>query len=211
MGREAEGDGVAHPGVLHGLDTGGQVTDFAGSELVAGGQAGGAHVAYFYQGELSAGGHQADGVARLDRAFKHTDIDDDALVAVVDAVKDQRFQGGIRVAGGGGDVGDHPLQHLVDVQAGLGRDPGRIQAGQTDHIFDLLGDLLRVGAGQVDLVQDGYQLQVVLQSHVGVGQGLGFHALGGVHYQDSALTGGQAAGDLVGKVHMARVSIRLKS
>ena len=44
----------------------------------------------------------------------------------------------------------------------------------------------------------------MLQRHVGVGQRLGLHALGGVHHQDGTLAGGQAAADLVGKVHMAR-------
>src|SRR5699024_936463 len=108
------------------------------------------------------------------------------------------------VAGGGGDVGHYPLQHLVDVQAGLGRDTGGVHAGQADDVLHLLGHLVGVGAGQVDLVQHRHQLQVVLQGHVGVGQGLRLHPLGGVHHQDGALAGGQAAADLVGKVHMAR-------
>ena len=44
----------------------------------------------------------------------------------------------------------------------------------------------------------------MVQGQVGVGQGLGLHALGGVHHQHGALTGGQGAGDLVVEVHMAR-------
>ena len=173
-------------------------------ELAAGGQAGGTHVADFHQRELSTGGHQADGVAGLDGAFEDADVDDDALVAVVDAVKDQGLEGGVRVAGGGRDVADHPFQHLIDVQAGLGGDAGRVHAGQTDDVFHFLRHLVRVGGGQVDLVQDGHQLQVVLQGHVGVGEGLGLNALRGVHDEDRALTGGQTAADLVGEVHMAR-------
>ena len=70
--------------------------------------------------------HQADGVAGLDRTFKDADIDDDALVAVVDAVEDEALRG----ASGspvGRDVADHTLQHLIDVQASLGRDAGRVE------------------------------------------------------------------------------------
>ena len=197
-------NGIAHAGVLHGLDAGGQIADLTGLQLAAGGQAGGTHVAHFHQRELGPGGHHFDGVAGLDGALEHADVDDNALVAVVDAVKDQGLEGSFRVAGGGGDIADHPLQHLIDVQAGLGRDAGRIHAGQADHILHLLGHLVRVGAGQVDLVQDGHQLQIMLQRHVGVGQRLGLHTLGGIHHQNGTLTGGQTAADLVGKVHMAR-------
>ena len=199
-----QGDGVADAGVLHGLDAGGQIADLTGLQLVAGGQAGSAHVAHFHQRELCAGGHQADGVAGLDRTFKDADIDDDALVAVVDAVEDEGLEGGVRVAGGGGDVADHTLQHLVDVQAGLGRDAGRVEAGQADDVLHFLRHLVRVGRGQVDLVQDRHQLEVVFQRHIGIGEGLGLHALGGVHHEDSALAGGEAAADFVSEVHVAR-------
>ena len=161
-------------------------------------------MAYFHQRELGTGGHHADGVAGLDRAFKHADIDDDALVAVVDAVKDQRLQRGIRVAGGSGNIGNDTLQHLIHIQTGLGRNAGRVQTGQADHVLHLLCHLVRVGTGQIDLVQDGHQLQIMFQRHVGVCQRLGFHALGGVHHKDGTLTGSQTAADLIGKVHMAR-------
>ena len=161
-------------------------------------------MAHFHQREFSPGGHHADGVAGLDGTLKHADVDDDALVAVVDAVKNQGLEGGVRVTGGGGDVGDHPFQHLIHVQAGLGGDAGCVQAGQADHVLHLLRHLVRVGAGQVDLVQDGHQLQIMLQCHVGVGQGLGLHALRGVHHQNGTLAGSQTAAHLVGKVHMAR-------
>ena len=67
-----------------------------------------------------------------------------------------------------------------------------------------MGHAVRLGAGQVDLVQDGHQLQIVLQRKVGVGQRLRFHALAGVHHQHSALAGGQTSAHLVVEVHMAR-------
>ena len=44
----------------------------------------------------------------------------------------------------------------------------------------------------------------MLHGEVGVGQGLGLHALGGVHHQHRPLAGGQGPGHLVVKVHMAR-------
>ena len=84
-------DGIAHAGVLHGLDAGGQVAYLTGLQLGAGGQGGGTHVTHLHQRELCAGGHHTDGVAGLHRALEHADVDDDALVAVVDAVEDQRL------------------------------------------------------------------------------------------------------------------------
>ena len=44
----------------------------------------------------------------------------------------------------------------------------------------------------------------MLQGQVGVGQGLGLHALGGVHHQHRTLTGGQGSGHLIVEVHVAR-------
>ena len=44
----------------------------------------------------------------------------------------------------------------------------------------------------------------MLNGQIGVGQGLGLHPLGGIHHQDGPLAGGQGAGDLIVKVHVAR-------
>ena len=44
----------------------------------------------------------------------------------------------------------------------------------------------------------------MLHGKIGVGQGLGLHALGGIHHQNSALTGRQRAGNLVVEVHVTR-------
>ena len=200
----SQGDGIAHPGIPDVLDAGGEVAHLAGLQLGAGGEGGGAHMAYLHHVELGPGGHHAHGVPGLQGALKQADIDDNALVAVVDAVEDQGLQGGGLVSLGGGDIGDHLLQHVLDAHTQLGRYPGGVQTGQTDDVFHLVGHPVGVGAGKVDLVEDGNQLQVMLQRHVGVGQSLGLHALAGVHHQHRAFTGGQAAAHLVAEVHMAR-------
>ncbi len=72
------------------------------------------------------------------------------------------------------------------------------QAGQ-----DLFLDLLGPGRLHVDLVEDRHDRQVVVHRQVGVGDGLGLHALGGVDQQDRPLAGRQAARDLVVKVDVA--------
>lgn len=109
-------------------------------------------------------------VAGLYLAVHQTDIDDDAPVAVIVAVEDQRpqrFTAGIQRAG---NIGDDPLQHFLHIEAGLGRDPGSIQRRDTDDIFDLMGNPLRIGGGKVDLVDDRHDLQVVFQCQIGIGK-----------------------------------------
>ena len=99
---------------------------------------------------------------------------------------------------------DNVLQHRRNIDAHFGGDLRSVHGGQADDILDFLLDARRVGRGQVDLVEHRADLQVVFQSQVGVGQGLGFHPLGGVHHQHCPLAGGQRAGHLVVEVHMSR-------
>ena len=76
--------------------------------------------------------------------------------------------------------------------------------GQPEHSLELLLAALGVGRGQVDLVQDGDDLEIVFDRLVAVGQGLGLDALAGVDEQDGPLAGRQGARDLVAEVDVAR-------
>ena len=64
-------------------------------------------------------------------------------------------------------------------------------------------DALRLGARQVDLVDDGDERQVRLERQVDVGQRLRLDALRGVDDEQRALAGGQRARDLVAEVDVA--------
>ena len=85
----------------------------------------------------------------------------------------------------------------------FGGDLRRVHGGDADDILHLLLDLLGPGSGQVDLVDDRQDLQVVVDGQIRVGQRLGLDALGGVHDKDRALAGCQAPGDFVVEVHVA--------
>ena len=74
---------------------------------------------------------------------------------------------------------------------------------QADHGFDLLANALRLGGRQIDLVDDRNDFQVVVQRQVGIGQRLRLHALRGIHHQQRAFAGLQAARNFVGKIHVA--------
>ena len=114
------------------------------------------------------------------------------------------LSGASRVALGRRDVVDDRLQHFVDADAGLGGGEHRFRRVEADDVLDLLLDPLGVGGGEVDLVDDGDDLVVVLDRLVDVGQRLRLDALGGVHHQQRAFAGGEAAADFIGEVDVAR-------
>ena len=58
--------------------------------------------------------------------------------------------------------------------------------------------------GEVYLVEDGDDLEVVLHREVEVGEGLGLDALAGVDDEQRSLAGGDGARDLVGEVDVSR-------
>ena len=108
------------------------------------------------------------------------------------------------VAGGRRDAVDDRVEQLGHPLPGLGRDAqDLVGAAMPEHLLDLGGGPVRVGGGQVDLVEDGHDLEVVLDGLVAVGEGLGLDPLGGVDQQDRALAGGQGAADLVAEVDVA--------
>jgi hypothetical protein len=61
-----------------------------------------------------------------------------------------------------------------------------------------------VGDGEVDLVEDRDDLQVVLHRQVQVGERLGLDALARVHDEECPLASRDCARDLVGEVHVPR-------
>ena len=65
--------------------------------------------------------------------------------------------------------------------------------GDAEHLSRSRRRSGRVGGRQVDLVERGDDLEVVLEGQVAVGQGLGLDALGRVDEEDHALARGEAA------------------
>ena len=94
--------------------------------------------------------------------------------------------------------------HRPDAEAGLGTAQDGVGGVQADDVLDLLTHPVRLGGGQVDLVQDRDDLVIVVDGLVDVGQGLGLDALGGIDHQQAALAGGEGARDLIGEVDVAR-------
>ena len=128
---------------------------------------------------------------------------DYAPVLVIERVEYQRLQGCAGVALGRRDASTNGVEQLGHPLARFGRNLQRLRRRDAEDGLDLGRAALGVGGGKVDLVEDHHDLEVVLEGEVGVGQGLGLDALGGVHQQDDALAGGQAAAHLVAEVDVA--------
>ena len=118
-------------------------------------------------------------------------------------VEDQRLERGVVVAHRRRGAGHHRIEQFPHALAGLGADVQHVLGGDAQHLLDLLGSLLGLGRGQVDLVDGGHHLQLIFQGQVAVGQRLGLDALGRVHQQDHRLAGGQRAAHLVAEVNVA--------
>ncbi len=95
------------------------------------------------------------------------------------------------------------LEDVGDALAGFGGDGDGIGGVKAHGLLDHLLGARDVGAGQIDLVDDGDDLEPVIDGEVGVGEGLGLDALGGIHHQQSAFAGSQRAGDFVAEVDVA--------
>ena len=153
---------------------------------------------------VGAGGHHPDALALGELPVDDPDVGDDTAVGVVDRVEDHRAGGRVGDADRGRHLAHDPVEQRVHADAGLRRDPQHVGGVAADEVRQLLGELLRLGGGQVDLVEHRDDGEVVLHRQVEVGERLGLDALGGVDQQDRALAGGQRAGHLVGEVDVPR-------
>ena len=82
-------DGVAHLGVRHVLDAGGEIAHVAGRQLLAGVKADGAQVSHLHHLVFGAGGHEQHLAVFADGAVHKAHEHDDAPVIVILAVKNQ--------------------------------------------------------------------------------------------------------------------------
>ena len=114
------------------------------------------------------------------------------------------LSGRVGFALGRRDPGDDRLQHRFDVRPQLRRNVDDLGLVHAQQIYELLGHHLGARVRQVDLVDHGHDLEIVLERQEEVGERLGLDALRRVDDQQHALGGRHAARHLVGEVDVAR-------
>src|SRR6185437_10822916 len=193
------GDRVPDPGLPDVFHPGHQVADFAHTQAVTRLLVGGddADLEQFVGG---VGRHHPDAVARDDPPVHHPDVGDHAAVGVVHRVEDHRPGRCRAVAYRGGDLLDHHVEQLTHTLPGLRADPQHIIGLAAEDMRQLGSVAIRVGGGQIDLVEDRDDPEIFFQSQVQVGQRLRLDALRGVHQQHRTLACFQCAGYLVGEI-----------
>ena len=101
------------------------------------------------------------------------------------------------------DALDDRVEQVGHAFAGLGRHADDLVGRDAEDRLDLAGVPVGIGRREVDLVQRGDDLEIVLERQVAVGERLGLDALGGVDDEHDTLAGGEAAADLVAEVDVA--------
>ena len=147
--------------------------------------------------------HHLDLLALFQHAVEHAHEHDDAEIGVIPAVDEARLERRRLVALWRRQARDDGLQHVLDADAGLGRNQHRLRSVEPDHILDLLLYAVRLGGGKVDLVEHGHDFMPRVERLIDIGERLRLDALAGVHHQQRALAGMKGARDLIGEVDMA--------
>src|SRR5262249_46628559 len=196
------GNGVADPGVGDFLDRGGEKTDLARAELV-GLDPFGREYADAVDFVSRAGTHHADALAFFLHAVDDPEQHDHPEIGIVPAVHQECFERRRRITFRRRQAMHDRFEHFGYIVAGLGRDQDRIRGIEPDHVLDLLFDFFRLGRRQIDLVEHRYDLVVVIDRLINVGERLRLDALRGIDYQHGPFARPDPAVDLVGEVDMA--------
>ena len=95
------------------------------------------------------------------------------------------------------------IQDVLDTLASLARGTDDIRTVAADKVDDLIFHLIGHGRRHVDLVDHGDNLQIMVDGHIEIRDGLRLHALGGIDHQQRSLAGRNRTRHLVGEVHMS--------
>ena len=196
-------DRVAHLRGLEFLDPGDDETHFSGEQFTAFLRFRGEH-AYLLAQIIRLVGHQQDPVLGAQRPIHHAHQHRHADVVVEPGVDDQCLERSIGIAPRSRDARYGRLEDVLDTFAGLGAGSHRIVGHDADDVLDFRNDTLRIRRGQIDLVEYRHDLDALLDGGITIGNGLGFHALGGVHDQQRAFAGRQRSAYFIGKIDVPR-------
>ena len=197
------GDGVAHLDLLRVLDAADDIAHVARTQFLTGYHVHLQH-AHLVGIILHARVEELHLVALADDAVDDLEVGDDASERVEHGVEDQGLQGSLLVAHGMGYAVHDGIQYLLHALAGLAAGPDDVLRVTADEVYYLVLHLVGHGAGHVDLVDHGYDLQVVVDGHIEVGDGLRLHALRGVDHEQGAFASSNRTAHLIREIDMSR-------
>ena len=201
-GLHVVGDGVADLGVGNILDVGDEESDFAGRQFLNFHRLGREHAEGLHL-EAVAIPHQANLLPLLQYALNHAGEHHYAAIRIEPGVEDQRLKLVGRASLGRRNLLHDGFENFRDALAGLGADRHRMGSVEAHRALDHFFGALDVGAGQIDLVDDGNDFQPVVDRDVRVGQRLCLDALRRVNHQQRALARRQRARNFVAEVHVS--------
>ena len=197
------GDGVAHLDLRRRLDAGDDVAHIARRELVARREV---HLedADLVGLVLLARVDETHLLTAVHGAVDNLEIGDDAPEGIEHGVEDERLEWGRGVALRRRDTFDDGVENVRYAFARARRSADDLLTLAAQEVDDLVLHLVGHRIGHVALVDDGNDLQIVVDGHIEIGDGLSLNALSGIHHQKRTLAGGNGTGHLIGEVHVAR-------
>ncbi len=185
------------------FDAGDDEAHFTGFEICCGGVLGreDAHTVDLVD---FAGGFYQHLVAFLDAPVAYPHQRYHTQIIIEPGIDDQRLQWRLDLTGWRRDDLNQTLEHVFDTHTALGAARDGIGGIDADDVLDLFLDALRLGLGQVHLIQDRHDLKTLLDGGVAVGDRLRLDTLPGIDHQQSALTRSERTADFIGEVDVAR-------
>ena len=197
------GDGIANVNLVDRLDVADQIADLSGMQALAGDLLG-AELAQFLDFVVLSGLKITNLLALADAAFDHSHVGHRSAELVVVRIEDHRLGRLCLVAGGWRNPLDDCRQKLINVDSAFGADLDDFGRVDAEHLMHFLGDFFGTLVREINLVDHRDDLQVGIDCRVGIGDGLSLNSLKSIGEQEGALTAGEAAGNLIVKVDMAR-------
>ncbi len=152
-------------------------------------------------------------LARVDEfhqvAFTQAAVDDfvvcdDAAEGIEYGIEDECLQRRVGISLWSRHAPDDGMEDFLDANTRFSARADNIGAGNAEQLHDLVFHFVGHGAVEVDFIEHGDYLQVVLDGHIYVGYGLRLYSLGCVDYQQGAFAGGNGTRHLVGEVNVSR-------
>ena len=196
-------NGITHTGITKIFNACCNISNHTGSQLITRNKLSCAKISYFNNLCRKSGCHHTDLCAFLYASVHNTTEYNNALISVINRIKDQRLQRCIYIPARCRNLCHDLLKHFTDIQTGLRRNPRCILCLKSDHIFDLTDNTIRIRTWQVDLIDDRKDIQVMIQRKIYIRKCLCFDSLCRIYDQYCAVAGSKTSRHLVVKIDMS--------